>query len=116
LQQAELPVIILRLYCGNPLHQPYISEYAENIRKQYPLHIYIEFDTQTDSKFIDKLIPELKQQDSYILICECPEDPAESLQPIYAILRKLGTLEIKPVLHISGNSEILKGYLAGVSK
>lgn len=111
MQQAEISVIILRLYCGNPLLQPYISEFAENIRKQHPSHIYVELDAQTDSKLIDTLITELKLQATYILICECPESLPESMQLIHSILRKLSTVNIKPELHVSGNSERIEKYL-----
>lgn len=111
LPRSELPVIILRLYCGNPLHQPYISEFAEMIRAQHSLHIYIELDAQTDSKLIDKLVSELKLHDSYILICECPEVLTEYMQQIYSILRNLSTIRIKPELYVSGNSERIEKYL-----
>ena len=108
---VEDPICIVRLYCGDPLHQPYISAFAEGIRSQHPMHTYVELDAQTESHIVDLLLTELQSKQKYHLLCECPDDRPENAQSIFSILRKLGALRSKAILHISGNSAYWDGYL-----
>lgn len=106
--------ILIFLYAGNPLFQPYTSDWVDEFRIKHPGAFIFEADSTTEFQLFEILLKHLRSEDAPGLIYLRVEGGSEILPAntqISVFLRHLLEFRDKIELHISGQTQVYDVWL-----